>query len=75
MIEEGTRARLDVLDVPLPLTAPELAVPPADDLTLEADGCGRGRGWGGRVVTLAVPPNTDDARGAGEGAGNGCEVE
>ena len=43
VVEECPRRALDVLDVPAPVFAPELAMLPADDLGLEANGCGRGR--------------------------------
>lgn len=39
VVEEGARRALDVLDVPVAVLAPQLAVFPADDLALETN-CG-----------------------------------
>lgn len=73
VVEEGPRAGLDVLDVPLPARAPELAVPARDDLRLEADGQ--------RVllrlvrVALAVAADAHDGAGVLERARDGGEVQ
>lgn len=48
MVKESTRGTLDILDVPLAIFAPKLAVPSADNLALEPDGGSR------RLVALGV---------------------
>lgn len=53
MVEEGARAGLDILDIPLTVRAPELAMPSADDLGLEAHDIA------GLAVPFAVTSNFD----------------
>ena len=59
VVEESAGTALHVFDVPLPVRAPELAVPSTHDFGLEAHGCHGGRvgGEGGAGgVSLAVAP-------------------
>ena len=78
VVEERAGRTLDVAHVPLALRAPELAVPPADHLALEAHGRRgrdvRGRGVRPADVALRVAAHADHAlrvrqraRGGGEG--------
>lgn len=64
MVEKGARRTLDVLDVPLPILVPELAVSSADHLALEAyrrrRGLVTGHAGQGMVITFRVPSNADD---------------
>lgn len=53
MVEEGAGAGLDILDVPLSIGAPELAMSPADDLGLEAHDVA------GLAVAFAEAPHPD----------------
>lgn len=59
MVQEGAGARFDILDVPLAVGAPELAMSPADHLRLETHRmC---IGIAGVVVALAISPNPYNA--------------
>lgn len=39
VVEKSARAAFDILDVPLAILTPELAVPPADDFAFEPNRC------------------------------------
>jgi hypothetical protein len=77
VVKEGARAALDVLDVPPAVLEPELAVPSADDLALEAH---RGRRWCIwwdilLVIPLGVTANTDDLLAGWKSARDGGKLE
>ena len=78
MVEEGAGAGFHVFHVPLPVRAPEFAMPAGDYFGFEADGRdgGVGVGVGGRVAfALAVAAHAHDVVGLLQGAGDGGEVE
>lgn len=70
VVEKGARRALHVLDVPLPIGAPEFAVPSTNHFGLEPHRRGRWCAeWRVRVaVTLRVPTNTNDTILVGEGS-------
>lgn len=72
VVEKGARGALDILDIPAAVLAPQLAVLPADDLGLEANGRGRGGVCGdfGCIVAFRVAANTQHGRLVGQGAGD-----
>lgn len=88
VVEERAAAALDVLDVPLPVVEPELAVPARHDLALEAHGVGVEAVRVARVllvvIAVRVAADADDLGaeaedaldgGEGEGFARGAEVD
>lgn len=77
VVEERARRALYVLDVPVAVLAPQLAVLPADDLGLESHRRRRGHARcilrGG--VALRVASHADDGRLVGESARDGGELQ
>jgi hypothetical protein len=75
MIQKRATATLDILDIPLMALTPKLAMAPAHDFRLEADGCGGGcvRRNFRRCVTFAVAPDFDYGVFVGKSAGDGGE--
>ena len=77
MIEECARTALDILNEPLAVIAPQLAMPSADNLTLEPH---RSRGLRGclgigGLISLRISANFDSFAGSVDGASDDGKSE
>lgn len=79
MVQKGAAGTLNVLDVPLAILVPKLAVATADHLAFEADGSSRGLVPGGVghgvAVALRVATDSNSFAAGREGPGDGGESE
>lgn len=75
MVEKCARAALDILDIPLSLCEPELAMLPAYDLGLEAHRTDLLPVCLSSIVTLGVAADADDVVWLLEFAFDGVELE